>query len=490
MMKKLLLLVATVFLSVFSSVAQVSRPKLVVGLVIDQMRWDYLYYYYDQYGDGGLKRLLNEGYSYGNCQLPYIPSVTAVGHSSIYSGSIPSLDGIAGNYFNIGGKSVYNCYDSSVKSIGSNSEEGKMSPRNFWATTIGDQLHIATDYRSKVIGVALKDRASILPAGHSADAAYWWDTSAARFVTSSFYTDKLPKWVDEVNSKWGIKPGFNLKTSNQGVDVTFQMAEAALKNEKLGTHADPDMLCISVSSTDAIGHKFSTRGKENREVYLTLDKDLAEFLNTLDKTVGKGNYLLFLTADHGAAHNFNQLKSHRIPAGGWDYQKTVNEVNKALSAKFGFNPVKWEDNYQLFLDDSLIEARGADKQKIVDAAIDFLKNDSQFLLVVDNENVMNAVVPQPVREKIINGYCHGRSGRITIVPKAGYFGTDDASANYKGTSHGEWNPYDAHIPFILMGWNVSHGEDNSLCYMTDIAPTICAMLHIQMPNSCVGKSLR
>lgn len=489
-MKKIIVCLALAFALIPAVKAQVERPKLVVGVVVDQMRWDYLYYYYDQYGEGGLRRLLSEGYSYQDCQIPYMPSVTAIGHSSVYTGSVPSLTGIAGNYFAIDDKSVYCCADPTVRSVGSDSREGQMSPRNMWATTIGDQLRIATDYKSRVIGVALKDRAAILPAGHSASAAYWWDTSAAQFVSSTFYTDKLPDWVQKLNKSWGIKPRFDLKTSSQGVSVTFRMAEAALENEHLGQGEATDMLCVSVSSTDAIGHKFSTRGKENKDVYMTLDRELATFLSTLDRQVGRGNYLLFLTADHGAAHNFNQMQSHRIPGGGWNYKQTVKDVNAALNSQFGFEPVMWEDNYQLYLNDSLIAAHGVEKQKIVDAAISYLRGDKMFAFIVDNEHASDATVPEPIKSKIINGYCHQRSGEITIVPRAGYFGTSDTSANYKGTSHGEWNPYDAHIPFVLMGWHVSAGESNTPCSMTDIAPTVCSMLHIQMPNSCVGRSVR
>lgn len=489
-MKRIIASLALAFLFLPMVKAQLERPKLVVGIVIDQMRWDYLYYYYNDYGEGGLKRLLKEGFSYQNCQIPYMPSVTAIGHSSVYTGSIPSLTGIAGNYFAIDDKSVYCCSDPTVQSVGSDSKEGKMSPHNMWATTIGDQLRIATDYKSKVVGVALKDRAAILPAGHSATAAYWWDTSAGKFVSSTFYMDKLPSWVDNINKTWGVAPRTDVKTSNLGVSITFRMAEAALKNENLGNNSATDMLCVSVSSTDAIGHKYSTRGKENKEVYMTLDKELSSFLNKLDAQVGRGNYLLFLTADHGAAHNFNQMKNHRIPGGGWDYQQTVKDVNASLRAKFGFDPVMWEDNYQLYLNDSLINANGVEKQKVIDAAIKYLQGDKMFAFIVDNEHASVATVPQPIKDKIINGYCHQRSGEITIIPKAGYFGTGDTSANYKGTSHGEWNPYDAHIPFVMMGWHVDAGESNTPCSMTDIAPTVCSMLHIQMPNSCVGHSVR
>lgn len=470
--------------------AQIQRPKLVIGIVVDQMRWDYLTYYYNEYGNGGLKRMLSEGYSFDNCQLNYVPSVTAIGHSSIYTGSVPSLTGIAGNYFAINDKETYCCSDKSVKSVGSTSSEGQMSPRNLLATTIGDQLKIATDFKSKVIGVALKDRAAILPAGHSADAAYWWDTSAGHFVSSSFYMDQLPQWVSDFNGKHQQKPKTNVKESTLGVELTFDLAIAALQNEQLGKHEQTDMLTVSVSSTDAIGHAYSTRGKENHSVYMALDKNLSRFLTALDNQVGKGNYLVFLTADHGAVHNYNFMKQHRIPGGGWDYDKTTKDLNSYLATKFGTTKIAmWEDNYQMFLNDSIISAAGLDKQLVVDEAIKYLKRDSNFLYIVDNEKISNASVPALIKDKIINGYNRQRSGEITIIPRAGYFGVYKPSDQYKGTSHGEWNPYDAHIPFIMMGWHVNHQSTMKPVMVVDIAPTVCGMLKIQMPNSCIGQDV-
>ena len=181
--------------------AQPQRPKLVVGIVIDQMRWDYLYRYYARYGEGGFKRMLGEGFSVENCKIPYIPSVTAIGHSSIWTGSVPSIHGIAGNNFVKDGKVVYCTADDTVNPVGSDSKAGKMSPRNLWVTTIGDELRLATNNRSKVIGVALKDRASILPAGHHANGAYWFDDKSGKFITSTFYMEKLPEWVNKFNKQ-------------------------------------------------------------------------------------------------------------------------------------------------------------------------------------------------------------------------------------------------------------------------------------------------
>lgn len=490
-MKKTLLSILLFLVAIIPSTAQVERPRLVVGLVVDQMRWDYLYYYYNDYGADGLKRLLDEGFSYENTQINYSPAVTAIGHSSIYTGSVPAFTGIAGNWFWENGQPTYCCADTTVKSVGSNSREGQMSPRKMLGTTIGDELHLATDFHSKVIGVALKDRAAILPAGHSANAAYWWDTSAGHFVSSTFYMNDLPQWVKDFNKANHTKPKFNIKTNDDGVTMTFRMAEAALDNEQLGqTAGQTDMLAISISSTDAIGHEYSTRGPENKSVYLRLDRDVATFLKHLDEEVGKGNYLLFLTADHGASHNYNFLKSHRIPADGWDYDKSVSELNKYLRSQFPSmtsDPVLGEDNYHFFFNDKAYSAE--EKQKVIDASVEYLKQDPQFLYVVDNEKIAVSSIPEPIKSRLINGIFRGRSGEITVVTRPQIFGAT-VSPDYKGTSHGQPMAYDVHIPFVLYGWHVDHGESTKPVNITDIAPTICAMLHIQMPDAAIGNSVR
>ena len=469
--------------------AQIQRPKLVVGLVVDQMRWDYLYYYYSQYRTDGLRRLVDQGFSFENTLINYVPAVTAVGHSSIYTGSVPAFTGIVSNNFYLHDKWIYCCDDPSVKTVGSNSEEGKMSPRNLLASGLGDVLKMATDGKAKVIGISIKDRAAILPAGHSGDAAYWWDTAAGHFITSSYYMNQLPEWVKAANKKIATKPGTNVITSVAGVTKTFQMAEAALVNEQLGQDSVTDLLTISVSSTDAIGHTFGTRGQMNHDVFMELDKQLALFMNKLDEKVGKGQWLLFLSADHGASHNHNLLKQRRMAAGGLDFNKNFKPVETALEKELGFAPViKKESNGWVYINEVGAAKNGKSMDKVKEAVCEKLLANDSILYAVDCEKVLTTTVPQPVREMIVNGYRKGRSGDIFIVPKAGWEDVD-GSDKYIGTTHAQWNPYDTHIPFVLYGWNVPHGQTSAETNITDIAPTICAMLHIQMPNSCVGKAM-
>ena len=485
-MKKNILILLLLACS-FMGHAQVNRPKLVVGIVVDQMRWDYLYYYNKEFVEGGFKRLLAEGYSCENTMIPYIPTVTAIGHSSIYTGSVPALTGILGNSFFINGKNTYCCGDDNVQSVGSSSKEGKMSPRNLLASTIGDELKLATDFKSKVIGVALKDRAAILPAGHSADAAYWWDTSAGHFVTSTYYMDKLPSWAVEFNKKHQQKPGSDIKSKPQGVTMTFDMAEAALKNERLGLGTETDMLAVSVSSTDIIGHMYSTRGPEIHDAYIQLDRDLAHFFNTLDAQVGRGNYLVFLTADHGGSHNPNFMRSHKLAAGGFAGWDLTKEINKELQQWFGtkVNFILGENALRIYFDRKSIAEAGLELAKVKAKAKQLLEKKENITYVVDYDNMATQPIAQPIRERIINGYSRERGGDLLIITNPGWVNCP-SSPDYKGTNHGLWNPDDSHIPLIFMGWGITPGATSHPTSMTDIAPSVCSMLHIQMPNACVG----
>jgi len=532
-MKKIFLLVMSFVATI--ATAQVERPKLVVGIVVDQMRWDYLYRYQARYCDGGFKRLLNEGFSCENTLIPYIPSVTAIGHTSIYTGSVPSIHGIAGNYFFIDGKEVYCTDDSSVESVGSNGKAGKMSPVNLWSTTIGDELRAATNNRSKVIGVSIKDRASILPAGRNADAAYWFDSENGCFVTSTYYMDKLPKWAEKFNKlgkvdeylskKWetlypmdtykestvdetvyedDLRPGvkatlpLDLKTLSRkygkgiiketpfGIDLTFDMARATMEGENFGLRGETDFLAISCSSTDIIGHQVGIRAIEIEDTYLRLDKAIANFLSYLDNRVGKGNYLVFLSADHGAMDNAQYLLDNRTPAGAFSERQTKADINKALREKFNISQdlVARAMNFQVFFDLHTIDSLSLDYEAVKAVVVETLKRNPEVLYACDMEKTSNASIPEIIRTKIINGYNRQRSGGVQVVTRPGYY-----YGSMKGTTHGMWNPYDTHIPLVFMGWGIKHGASTKEYHMTDIAPTIAALLHIQAPNGSIGEPI-
>ena len=508
------------------------RPKLVVGIVVDQMRWDYLYRYYDRYAaNGGFKRLLNQGFSCENTLIPYSPTVTAPGHTTIYTGTVPAIHGIAGNLWwdDNQQREVYCTEDKTVTTIGNNSNMGLQSPRNLLVTTIGDELRLATNFQGKVIGIAIKDRGGILPAGHSANAAYWYDSQQGNWITSSYYVKDLPQWVKDLNGKklvdgyyaqgWstlypvntykqstsddksyeskGIGTGFPydlkkfigknysvISSTPYGNNLTIDMAKAAIEGEQLGADAVTDLLAISLSSPDYIGHGFGPNSMEQEDDFLRLDKDLGEFLSYLDNKVGQGQYTVFLSADHGVAHVPGFMKENKLPAGNFNEGPVVEQLNAALKDKFGQpNLAITISNYQVILNTAVINTeKKLRREEIVDAAIAFLMKQEGVMRAFDLKQVETTTLPAKIKTMIENGYYPTRGGDIQIILKSNYI------ENFLtvGTTHGMWNPYDAHIPLVWYGWGIKSGKTNRETYMIDIAPTLAALLRIQMPSGSIG----
>lgn len=469
--------------------AQVKRPKLVVGIVVDQMRWDYLYYYQDHFGDGGFNRMLREGFSCQNALINYVPTVTAIGHTSIFTGTTPAVHGIAGNNFMVDGRSVTSVEDGSATTVGSTGKAGQRSPRNLITTTIGDELRAATSFKSKVVGIALKDRAAILPAGHSANAAYWYDSKLPGFITSSYYMQELPAWVSRFNASLKSNPmAGKATTHHSGIVTTFDMAKAAISNERLGQGSATDMLTLSISTTDVVAHTHGTRSAFTDSCYYTLDQQLASFFTTLDQKVGKGRYLVFLTADHGGTNNYRYNHSHKLPTGAWSYWKDENTTyNEVLKAKFGIDSlVKDVMEYSLYVNNDLVKRHNLCRDSVVAAIKAYFERDPDVERLVDIENLANEPIPAELKERIVKGYYRHRSGDIFIMLKPGRYCGEEYD---DGSNHGTWSMDDSHIPCVLMGWGVKHGETMQPSAITDIAPTICSMLHIQMPSGCLGKPI-
>lgn len=481
-----LVLLALMGLTSVSAASEGKCPKLIVGIVVDQMRWDYLHRYQDKW-QGGFQRLLSDGFSYDNTYLCYVPTVTGVGHASIFTGTTPAIHGIAGNDFRKGDDIVYCTDDHSVKTVGSNTAAGEMSPRNMLTTTIGDQLKLAVP-GAKVVGVSLKDRASILPAGHSADAAYWFDNDAGCFITSSYYMDKLPKWVEKFNAEH--KDLGDVKYTPKGIVLTADMAIATVENEKLGQRDVTDMITVSFSSTDYVGHKYGTRSPQTEEMYVEVDRQLERLFTALDTKVGKGEYLVFLTADHAAAHNFIEMQERKIPAGIWREETELDNANAALKSKFGINSnlVKSIIEYRFYLDEKAINESSLDIDKVKSELVNYLEKDDRVMAAVDFEHLCSYPLPEAIKNRIIMGYNHKRSGDVMVILQPGYYAFE-AKSFEKGTTHGVWYPYDSHIPLLFYGWNVNAGHSSSNTQVIDIATTVCSMINIQQPNGSVGNVL-
>ncbi len=535
--------VATAFLGAFTAlqgltaVAQSNeKPKLIVGIVVDQMRWDYLYRYYDRYEAGGFKRMLGDGFSCENTFISHLPSFTAVGHSTIYTGSVPAIHGITGNDWpdQLSGRKWYCTEDTIVQPVGTSSSAGKMSPRNLLASTITDELKLATNFRSKVVGVSLKDRASILPAGHTADGAFWLDDSNASFVTSTWYMKELPEWVkrfndrkvpqqlmskpwetlypintyvqsSEDNASWeGTFPGEkapvfphalkdvykkdpgSLRSTPNGNTLTLDFAKAAIEGYDLGNNSVTDFLTINCASTDYVGHKYGPNSIEVEDTYLRLDKDLSAFFSYLDQRVGKGNYLVFLTADHGAAHAIKFMEEHKLPSGQTESRKLAAGLDSTLNARFGVSKlVSSFMNYHVSFDKAKIAASKLDYDAVKKETVKYFEAQPGIQFAADLDNIGINPLPEPLNTMAINGYNRKRTGSVIVIPEPGWF-----EGSLKGTTHGNWNPFDIHIPLVFMGWHVKHGASNETVHMTDIAATLAAMLHIQMPSGCVGKPVK
>lgn len=528
-----------VILSISSSFAQKktvkksiqSKPKLVVGIMIDQMRWDFLYRYADRYSNNGFKKLMKEGFNCENTYIPYAQSVTAVGHSTVYTGTTPTVHGIFSNdwYSRTLKRSIYCTEDSTVSILGGTEKSDPMSPKNLWTTTICDELRLATNFKSKTIGIAIKDRGGILPAGHSANAAYWYEELNGNWITSSYYMKELPSWVSTFNNKkevdnyykndWNTlypittytqssedNKGYEEKFSHEkepvfphelkskigkdygtirntpfGNSFTFSFAKSAIQNELLGKRNVTDFLAVSLSSPDYIGHQFGPNSIEIEDTYLRLDLELASFLSYLDNELGKDNYLVFLTADHGVAHIPGYLNENKIPA-SYVMNTSKEQLSKLVAAKFKLNNIiENVSNYQFYLNYKAIDSAGLQIDEIKSFIIKKLLEDETVLTAYDISELSETNLPKEIKEKFAKGYNSKFSGDIQFILKSGYF-----SGKKTGTTHGTWNPYDARIPLLFYGWNIKKGNTKEKKYMTDIAPTIAALLNIQEPNGSIG----
>lgn len=499
-----------------------SRPKLVIGMVIDQMRWDYLYRYYDRYAaNGGFKRLLNNGFSCENTFVNYVPSVTACGHTAIFSGAPPAVSGITGNEwwdYNKG-DFVYCSADDTAKTVGSVTDQGNMSPRNLLVNTIGDELKLATNFRSKVFGIALKDRGAILTAGHSADAAYWYDEKTGDWISSSYYINQLPSWVTEINKRkvvdscyksgWKLLYPFETYTQSfttrqsfeynftsyvgnnygfirvmpQGNSLTVDMAKALINNEQLGKDNDPDLLAISFSTPDYVGHTFGPNSLEAEDVMLRLDKDLGEFMDYLDKTLGKEQYLIFLTADHGGAQVPSFMKRFNIPAGNVDVETIYGDLNTLLAAKYKVeNLCITVMNYQVYLDRDSINRHQLNMDSIGKTCIDYLLGQPGIQNAFLQKDLSKTILPVKIKERVASGFYANRGGDIQLIFQPQWI----EGLLRSGTTHGLWNPYDTHIPLLFYGWNIKPGKTFREVGITDIAPTVTSLLNVQTPNGSTG----
>ncbi len=514
-----------------------ARPKLVVGIVVDQMRYDYLTRFDSKFGDGGFKRMIREGFNCKNNHFNYVPTYTGPGHTSVYTGTTPKYHGIIGNNFYDKEikEMVYCAGDDSVESVGTAHNAGKMSPHRMQTTTFGDENRLFTQMRGKTIGISLKDRGAILPAGHTANAAYWFHgLDEGLWISSTFYMNDLPQWVKDFNAtekaesylkEWNtlydistytesgtdentFEGGFTgkekatfpydlkaLSKDNRGFDIlkatpygnslTADFAMEAIKAENLGEDEITDVLAVSFSATDYVGHNFGVNSKEIEDTYIRLDKDLERFFEYLDATVGKGEYTVFLTADHGAVDVPSYLTSVKVPSGYVDRNDRKEKFNAFLKTTYGSEGIVENiSNDQIFLDRDKVKDLGLNLIDVQNTIAMEQLGYKNVYKVYTATTMSTSGFSTGLEELLQNGFNQKRSGDVILV-------NDPSFIPYgrTGSTHGSGQNYDTHVPLLFFGKGIKHGETFDKTVIPDIAPTISALLGISFPNSATGRPL-
>jgi predicted AlkP superfamily pyrophosphatase or phosphodiesterase len=513
------------------------NPKLVVGIVVDQMRYDYLTRFEYRFGEGGFKRMMNEGFNCKNNHFNYVPTYTGPGHASIFTGTTPKYHGVISNnwYDKDIKQAVYCAGDDSVASVGTEDVSGQMSPHRMKTTSFADENRLFTQMRGKSIGISLKDRGAILPAGHSANAAYWFQGKLeGKFITSTYYMAELPNWVKaynnggsvakymkEWNTLYDIKTytesgddvndfesgfrgketasfpydlktlsmengGFDiLKTTPYGNSIVTDFAIAAIDGEGLGKDNITDVLTVSYSSTDYVGHNFGANSKEIQDTYLRLDQDLKRLFEALDTKVGKGEYTVFLTADHGAVHVPAYLQSVKIPA---DYVNSNYE--KQMFNNFMFNNYKSTElienvsNNQIFLNHAKLKELNLNLSEVQNAIVHEIIKYKSIDKAYSSSVFLTTSFTTGIEELLQNGFNQKRSGDVVYVD-------NPATISYSrtGSTHGSGFNYDTHIPLLFYGKGINKGSTYQKTKIVDIAPTISALLGISFPNGNTGNPI-
>jgi predicted AlkP superfamily pyrophosphatase or phosphodiesterase len=497
-MKRLL---ALILLTTSLAVAADTKPRLVLVIVVDQFRYDYLTRFRTEY-KGGLARLLKDGAVFTNARYEHFPTVTAIGHATILTGATPSISGIVGNdwYDRDSGKQVTSVSDPSCKILGG-SGEGGASPNRLLVSTLGDELKIATNGKSKVVGISLKDRAAILPAGHSANAAYWFDARAGKFVSSTWYMNQLPAWVESFNAveagKYRGAEWLNHKLpandrafaamagSPFGNDIVETFAERAIGAEALGKGPGTDVLTVSYSANDYVGHEYGPDSPEVREVSLRTDALLDRFFRYVDSKVGLQNVLVVFTADHGVAPLPEVNAARHMPGGRMPAGIIQNTVQTELVRKYGEgNWIVSPSEHSLYFNDALIQDKKLNLNEVADTAKEALLKVPHVFRVYTRQQLMDGhTLEDQIGRRVMNGFYVRRGADIYVLLEPYWmFGKS-------GTTHGTTFSYDSHVPVIFMGAWVKSGRYNNTIAVNDIAPTLATILDIETPSGSVGRAL-
>jgi predicted AlkP superfamily pyrophosphatase or phosphodiesterase len=512
------------------------KPRLVIGIVVEQLKYDQLEKYRDRLGDNGIKRLINEGTYFKNASFEYMLTQSAPGHATIATGAEPSFHGITSDnwYVPLKNELIYCTKDISVNPVGGSYESGLHSPVNLQASSFSDELKMATNKKSKVFSIGLKESSAILSAGHSADGAYWFDNTTGTWMSSTYYTDSLPGYVNDfnamkyadsyLNSVWVLlKPltdysdcvadsnnfeaGFNrvnyfpydlkklrtkglfnarndfslLRETPFGNTLTTGFAKKIIEQEKLGKDDITDYLSVCYSATDNIGHRFGPSSVEAGDAILRLDNEIKDLLSYVNDSIGKRNVLIYFTSSHGISEIPDVLSSNRIPAGYFKQNQALQLLRSYLNAVYGEGDwVKGYSERQVFLNRTLIEDARLSLEDVQKKVARFLV---QFTGVAaaypysafDNGNL----------KRIINNFNPQRSGDVIVTLNPGWV---EKEGDYV-TNHNSPYEYDSHVPLIWYGWTVNRSVVTRQVNMTDIAATLSSLCKIPYPNACTGEPM-
>ncbi len=535
-------LTLTVGLTAWTSSLAAPKPKLIVAILVDQLRYDYMERFHDEFVEDGFRLLTDKGAFMAFARYNYFPTITGPGHASFLSGAPPAMHGIIANdwFDKRTRKMMYCCQDDSVTPVGTETGAGKMSPRNFIGSNFADQLRL--HYRSKVVGVSMKDRGAILPAGKQPLGAYWFESTSGNFITSSYYHQELPDWVKKFNDRkqpasytgktwsrlldvkhyqWpdqaageGSMPGekapvFDHKIAESphlgyetimptpfGNELLRDFAIAAIEGEQLGQGPNPDLLTVSFSCIDYCGHRFGPYSQEVQDIVYRLDRQLQEFFTYLDKQFGLENVVITMTADHGVAPTPEFAKEQGLDASRADGFALVTDLVNKITERYGpgqyfltnsgkLSPRIYEGN--LYLDYNTL----AEKQIPVSDFVSFIRewalSTGFFHAVYGREQLLDGRAPGPIGQRVINGYNAERSGDVVLILKP--FAVPSGGGAKTGTTHGSPYSYDTHIPIMLYGAPFIAGRYYDDFTITDIVPTLCAALHIDQPAASIGTPL-